>query len=61
MEKGDITCPKCGAGFRRITLSSLAGERGEFRCTICNEVLEVRDGSHAVAYRLTVAPSRILA
>jgi predicted Zn finger-like uncharacterized protein len=61
MEKGDITCPNCGAGFRRITLSSVSGEGGEFRCTICDHVLEVFDGSHAVAYRLTVAPSRIVA
>ncbi len=59
MEKGDLTCPKCGAGFRRITLSSLGGERGEFRCPICDEVLEAFDGSRAVAYRLTVAPRRI--
>jgi predicted Zn finger-like uncharacterized protein len=61
MEKGDITCPKCGAGFRRIELSSVRGERGEFRCPVCNEVLEVRDGSHAVLCRLTVPPSRTLA
>ena len=60
MEKGDLTCPKCGAGFRRIALSSLGGERGEFRCSICDEVLEVFDGSRAVAYRLTVAPRRIV-
>ena len=59
MEKGDLTCPKCGAGFRRIALSSLSGERGEFRCSICDEVLEVYDGSSA-AYRLTVAPRRII-
>jgi predicted Zn finger-like uncharacterized protein len=59
MEKGDLTCPKCGAGFRRIALSSLSGKPGEFRCTVCDRVLEVFDGSNAVAYRLTVAPSRI--
>lgn len=61
MEKGDISCPKCGAGFLRIELSSLPGERGEFRCTVCDHVLEVLDGSRAVVYRLTVAPSRIVA
>ncbi|WP_245283981.1 MJ0042-type zinc finger domain-containing protein [Bradyrhizobium sp. Cp5.3] len=61
MEKGDIICPKCGAGFRRITLSSLTGEAGEFRCSICDHLLEVFDGSRAVVYRLTVAPSRTLA
>jgi predicted Zn finger-like uncharacterized protein len=61
MRKGDLICPKCGTGFRRITPSSLRGERGEFRCTICDHVLEVFDGSSVVAYRLTVAPSRIFA
>lgn len=60
MEKGDLTCPKCGAGFRRITLSSLDGERGKVRCPICDEVLELTDGSKAVAYRLTAAPRRII-
>src|SRR5262245_17123466 len=60
MEKGDLTCPKCGAGFRRIALSSLAGEPGEFRCSVCDYVLEVFDGSKAVVYRLTVAPRRIV-
>ncbi|MDE2380446.1 MJ0042-type zinc finger domain-containing protein [Bradyrhizobium sp.] len=59
MEKGDLTCPNCGAGFRRIALTSLPGRSGEFRCAICDTVLEVLDGSRAVAYRLTVAPSRI--
>ncbi len=59
MQKGDLICPKCGAGFRRITLSSLKGECGEFRCTICDRVLEVFDDSSAVAYRLTVVPARI--
>jgi predicted Zn finger-like uncharacterized protein len=58
MEKGDLTCPKCGAGFRRIALSSLAGDQGEFRCPVCDHVLEVFDGSRTVAYRLTVAPTR---
>jgi transposase-like protein len=61
MQIGDLICPKCGAGFRRVTLSSLKGERGEFHCTICDRVLEVFDDSGAVAYRLTVAPSRIFA
>jgi hypothetical protein len=59
MQKGDLICPKCGAGFRRITLSFLEGERGEFRCTIRDRVLEVFDDSGAVACRLTVALSRI--
>jgi transposase-like protein len=61
MQRGDLICPKCGAGFRRIMPSSLSGERGEFRCTICDRILEVFDGSGAVPHRLTVAPSRIFA
>lgn len=60
MEKGDMTCPKCGAGFRRIALTSVPGEPGEFRCSVCDRVLEVFDGATSVAYRLTVAPRRIV-
>lgn len=59
MEKGDVTCPKCGAGFRRLAVSSLTGEPGEFRCTICGHVLESFEGPDTVAYRLTVPPNRI--
>jgi hypothetical protein len=58
MQRGDLICPKCGAGFRRIMPSSLSGERGEFRCTICDRILEIFDGSSVVAHRPTVAPSR---
>ena len=58
-EKPDITCPKCKAGYRRIELMSRPGARGEFRCLTCNYVLEVFDGSHEVALRLTVVPERI--
>jgi hypothetical protein len=32
------------------------GESGEFRCLACNQLLEVFDGSHQVAMRLTVQP-----
>jgi ssDNA-binding Zn-finger/Zn-ribbon topoisomerase 1 len=58
MKKSDVTCPDCSAGFRRIELSSQEGEPGEYRCPICDELLEVFDGSTEVAYRLTVAPER---
>jgi transposase-like protein len=54
--KGDIICSECGAGFRRIELGSRRGTAGEFRCPLCNHLLEVFDGSTEVAYRLTVAP-----
>ena len=57
MMKADVSCPGCGAGFRRIELSSLQGGRGEYRCPACNQVLEVFDGDSLVAYRLTVQPA----
>jgi transposase-like protein len=56
MKKGDITCPACGAGFRRIELSFARGTNGEYRCPACDELLEIFDGSKLVAYRLTVQP-----
>ena len=56
MRKSDVTCPKCHAGYRRIELISRPGESGEFRCLTCNHLLEVFDGSHEVAVRLTVQP-----
>jgi hypothetical protein len=58
MKKSDITCPKCNAGYRRIELVSRRGESGSFRCLLCNEVLEIFDGSTDVAIRLTVQPER---
>jgi transposase-like protein len=59
MRKGDVICPECGAGFHRIELGSRRGTTGEFRCPLCNRLLEVFDGSTEVAYRLTVAPEKI--
>jgi hypothetical protein len=58
MKKSDVTCPKCGAGHRRIELISRPGDRGEFRCLACNHLLETFDGSRTVAPRLTVQPKR---
>jgi hypothetical protein len=60
MKKGDIICPECGAGFRRIELSSRAGTSGEYRCPPCSTILEVFDGYKLVAYRLTVVPEKYL-
>jgi predicted Zn finger-like uncharacterized protein len=57
MIKADVTCPGCGAGFRRIELSSLQGGIGEYRCPACNQVLEVFGGDSLVACRLTVQPA----
>ena len=58
MKKSDITYPNCNAGYRRIELISRRGARGEFRCLLCDEVLEVFDGSTDIALRLTVQPEK---
>lgn len=60
MRKSDVTCPKCQAGYRRIELTSKIGVEGEFRCLVCDQVLELLDGSTEVALRLTVQPSMTL-
>jgi predicted Zn finger-like uncharacterized protein len=57
MKKGDVTCPECGAGFRRIEVSLLRGTEGEYRCAACGHLLEKLPGDRFVAYRLTVQPS----
>ena len=57
MMKGDVTCPECGAGFRRLELTSQPGIKGEYCCPGCWEVLERFDGSTLVVYRLTIQPS----
>jgi transposase-like protein len=56
MKKSDVTCPKCHAGYRRIELVSKKGTKGEFRCLVCDEAVEVFDGSTDVAMRLTIQP-----
>ena len=56
MKKSDVSCAMCHAGYRRVELVSKKGTRGEFRCLVCDEVLEVFDGSTDVAMRLTVQP-----
>ena len=58
MKKTDASCPSCRAGFLRIELSSLRGTKGEYRCPVCDQVLETLDGSKRIAYRLTVRPIR---
>ena len=58
MKKSDVTCSKCHAGYRRIELISRPGAKGEFRCLLCNEILEVFDGATDVALRLTVQPEK---
>jgi transposase-like protein len=58
MQKSDMTCPKCGAGYRRIELISTPGAKGEFHCVTCDEMLEQFDGSRGIAIRLTVQPAK---
>jgi hypothetical protein len=40
-----------------VSMMIRPGERGEFRCLGCNSLLEVFEGSHEVAIRLTVQPA----
>ena len=59
MKKGDVICPECRAGLRRIELNSRQGSAGAFRGPLCDHVLEVSDGSTEILYRLTVAPEKL--
>jgi predicted Zn finger-like uncharacterized protein len=59
MRKVDVQCPKCGAGYRRIEVSSMKGQSGEYRCLTCNHPLEAFTGQTYVAYRLTVQPEKL--
>jgi transposase-like protein len=59
MRKSDVICPRCKAGYRRIELMTRPGSRGEFRCLLCENILEVFDGSTEVALRLTVQPEKV--
>jgi transposase-like protein len=58
MQKSDITCPKCNAGYRRVELATQTGTKGEFLCLVCGHLLEVFDGSTHIAIRLTVQPEK---
>jgi len=58
MRKSDVTCPKCGAGYRRLEVESMPAASGEFRCLVYHRVLERFDGSRGVALRLTVQPAK---
>ena len=43
------------AGFRRLELSSQPGEKGEYRCPVCDNSLEVFDGSKLVVSEAALA------
>ncbi|HEX3710242.1 MAG TPA: hypothetical protein VHV56_10175 [Pseudolabrys sp.] len=58
MKKSDIICPNCSAGYRRVELASGHGAEGEFHCLLCDQLLEVFDGTTEVAIRLTVQPEK---
>ena len=58
MIKSDITCPGCRAGYRRVELATRSGPKGEFRCLVCDRLLEIFDGARDVAIRVTVQPVR---
>jgi hypothetical protein len=60
MKSSDIICPKCKAGHRRVEVASGRPTKGEYRCLVCNQVLEVFDCSSQVAIRLTVQPEKIV-
>ena len=58
MQKNDVQCPQCNAGYRRIEFSSMKGRAREYRCQICDWLLETFTGKNYVAYRLTVQPEK---
>jgi hypothetical protein len=58
MQTSGVICPECGAGYRRIELATQPGKQGEFRCLVCNHLLELFDGSREIALRLTVQPAK---
>jgi hypothetical protein len=60
MKKTDVFCPECNAGYRRIELFSGRKSRGEYRCLLCDHLIEVFDGTSQIAIRLTVQPEKIL-
>jgi transposase-like protein len=59
MKKTDVFCPECNAGYRRIELFSGRKSRGEYRCLLCDHLIEVFDGTSQIAIRLTVQPEKI--
>lgn len=59
MQKSDVICPECRAGYRRIELDSGNGTTGKYCCLVCDHVLEIFDGLREVAFRLTVQPEKI--
>lgn len=57
MKTSDVTCPQCGAGFRRLELTSERGLQGKYYCPACGTLIEELGTAQLVLYRLTVQPS----
>jgi hypothetical protein len=58
MKRSDAICPQCHAGFRRIEVDSGLGVEGEYRCPLCDHLLEKFRGAQQIVYRLTITPAR---
>ncbi|WP_271587018.1 hypothetical protein [Bradyrhizobium sp. CCBAU 53415] len=57
MKKSDVTCSECGAGFRRLELTSERGIQENYHCPACGTLIEELGAAYLVLYRLTVQPS----
>lgn len=57
MRKSDATWSECGAGFRRLELTSERGTEGRYYCPACGNLIEAFGAAHLVVYRLTIQPS----
>lgn len=60
MKMGSAVCSECRAGFRRVELESQHGTEAEYRCPLCNNLLETFDGKRLIVYRLTIVPPKYL-
>ena len=60
MRMGSAVCSKCRAGFRRLELESEPGSKGEYRCPLCDNLLETFDGNKLIAYRIMIVPPKYL-
>ena len=47
--------------YRRIEVTSMKGEPGEYDCLLCEQPLEGFSGEAYIAYRLTVQPISLVA
>jgi predicted Zn finger-like uncharacterized protein len=60
MKTSGPVCSECRAGFRRVELESARGAAGEYRCPLCNNLIETFDGKRLIVYRLTIIPPKYL-